>query len=385
MEFKVGQKYRVGAKGCEYGNIIEIVKVNEATKKDFTIQTYKTIKGKKVLGASRSFDNYSPFAKSLIPVHNECIVIYRKGNETIALDKTTGKKAVATCSPDDTYDFYKGAQLAFNRLTVPTGEEPKNVNFKCAVEPQYFNGFVQCVKNGYKNRISLEGFTVGNIYEVKGGYITSDDGWTCKGPRANIEDLCSGMGHTFKEIKKVKRIAKAGEYVEIIKAGKVPHTNGKPDYKDGDILKIICAYYNQARYAEQEESSDRLRVLHDDEYVVLEGYEPIEKEPEFKPYLRGMINHYGIIGSKTPLKDVLNRELKVGDTVDIYNENGTCYGEYAVVCDNEKAFIMSIKESCRPDGTIVGWKAIKKRSFSEISNGEKVDDITYVKERAQSE
>lgn len=47
---------------------------------------------------------------------NETIVIYRKGNETIAFNKETGKKAIAKCSLEDTFDFNVGAKLAFDRL-----------------------------------------------------------------------------------------------------------------------------------------------------------------------------------------------------------------------------------------------------------------------------
>lgn len=54
-----------------------------------------------------------------------CIVIYSNGTETIALNKATGEKAVAKCSPDDTYDFYTGARLAFDRLTKPPVKEVK--------------------------------------------------------------------------------------------------------------------------------------------------------------------------------------------------------------------------------------------------------------------
>lgn len=64
---------------------------------------------------------------------NQCIVIYRNGSETIALDKTTGKKAVAHCHPDDAYDIYVGAKLALDRLTDGTGvETPQHVNCKCS-------------------------------------------------------------------------------------------------------------------------------------------------------------------------------------------------------------------------------------------------------------
>ena len=54
--------------------------------------------------------------RGLEPYQNETIVIYRKGNEVIALDKKTGKKAIANCSPEDTFDFNFGAKLAFDRL-----------------------------------------------------------------------------------------------------------------------------------------------------------------------------------------------------------------------------------------------------------------------------
>ena len=47
---------------------------------------------------------------------NETIVIYRKDREVIAVDKVTGDKAIAKCSPEDTFDFNIGAKLAFERL-----------------------------------------------------------------------------------------------------------------------------------------------------------------------------------------------------------------------------------------------------------------------------
>lgn len=47
----------------------------------------------------------------------ERIVIYRNDNKVIALDKSTGKTAMARCNPADTFDFMTGAKLAFDRLT----------------------------------------------------------------------------------------------------------------------------------------------------------------------------------------------------------------------------------------------------------------------------
>ena len=44
------------------------------------------------------------------------ILITRKGRVVTAEDKNTGEKAIATCSPDDTFDFGTGAMIAVARL-----------------------------------------------------------------------------------------------------------------------------------------------------------------------------------------------------------------------------------------------------------------------------
>lgn len=50
-------------------------------------------------------------------VKNETIVIYRKGDETVALDKRTGEKAIAKCNlQEGAYDFKTGAKIALERL-----------------------------------------------------------------------------------------------------------------------------------------------------------------------------------------------------------------------------------------------------------------------------
>lgn len=61
----------------------------------------------------------------LVKTQNETIVIYRKDNKVIALDKSTGEKAEANCNPADEFDFRTGAKLAFNRLM---GEDVKPDN-----------------------------------------------------------------------------------------------------------------------------------------------------------------------------------------------------------------------------------------------------------------
>lgn len=58
-------------------------------------------------------------------IKDETIVIYRNGNNVVALDKSTGKKAEAKCNTADEFDFRTGARLAFNRLM---GEDVKPGN-----------------------------------------------------------------------------------------------------------------------------------------------------------------------------------------------------------------------------------------------------------------
>ena len=55
--------------------------------------------------------------EDLIEERAKPIVIYQRDDQhVIALDKNTGLKAEAKCSPEDTFNFYTGAQLAFERL-----------------------------------------------------------------------------------------------------------------------------------------------------------------------------------------------------------------------------------------------------------------------------
>ena len=106
--------------------------------------------------------NYQPYMFE--PIENETIVIYRKGKEVIALDKATGKKAVAKCCPDDEFDFNTGAKLAFDRLLGI--EQPKYKEVKR--HPK---------KGEYVKVLSEDG------HHLKIGYITQyirpafDNGW----------------------------------------------------------------------------------------------------------------------------------------------------------------------------------------------------------------
>lgn len=110
MEFKIGKLYKA-KNGVREGNIIRITS-HDISKSHYGYETVREV-SKDTLN---EFHVYSSFATYLEPV-NECIVIYHKGNEVIALNKIDGSKAVAKCHPDDDFDFMVGAKLAFQRLT----------------------------------------------------------------------------------------------------------------------------------------------------------------------------------------------------------------------------------------------------------------------------
>lgn len=59
-------------------------------------------------------------------IGNKPIVIYRVGRTVVAYDQGTDKSATAKCHPDDEFDFYTGAKLAFSRLTGCDSAKPNN-------------------------------------------------------------------------------------------------------------------------------------------------------------------------------------------------------------------------------------------------------------------
>lgn len=116
MKFKIGKLYKV-KNGVREGNIIRIVG-HDISNSHYEYETVREV-SKDTLN---DFHVWSSFATYLEPV-NECIVIYHKGNEVIALNKIDGSKAVAKCHPDDDFDFMVGAKLAFQRLTGSESSE----------------------------------------------------------------------------------------------------------------------------------------------------------------------------------------------------------------------------------------------------------------------
>jgi hypothetical protein len=154
-KFHVGDVVKPNKKADENYTITTTSVVREAIVtelRDYTMDI-KIIKGSRSVGEvflveEKCFD--------LVRKGNpETIVIYRKDNKVVALDKSTGEKAEANCNPDDEFDFRTGAKLAFSRLMgedvkpddgvrevkrkAIIGEYVKVVNAKPAI-PSYKNG-----------------------------------------------------------------------------------------------------------------------------------------------------------------------------------------------------------------------------------------------------
>lgn len=114
MRFKAGDKVRV-KKFKERPTSWEI-----EGKMDHLMGKVVEIKGSTTLGEYKVYDPKHHcewiFGETDLEPVNETIVIYRKDREVIAVDKVTGDKAIAKCSPEDTFDFNVGAKLAFERL-----------------------------------------------------------------------------------------------------------------------------------------------------------------------------------------------------------------------------------------------------------------------------
>lgn len=115
-KFKVGERYK-SRMILDNAAVIEITEING----DFV--SYKDVE--RETSGRKMFEIGSIFSDNLEKVGSETIVIYRKDNKVVALDKSTGKKAEAKCNPADEFDFRTGAKLAFNRLM---GEDVKPDN-----------------------------------------------------------------------------------------------------------------------------------------------------------------------------------------------------------------------------------------------------------------
>lgn len=246
--------------------------------------------------------------RSLKRAEQETIVIYRKDNEVIALDKATGKKAIAKCSPEDTFDFNIGAKLAFDRL-VNSNKESITVEDMRKRLISYC-GIRTC--KGCKLIFPVCRCGCGVSFNSKtptGKYEMSD------------EEIKDAFNTAFSNgIKEIKRRAKKGEYVKIVDA-----ECSCGNYKNGDILKVICDDDGPVWYGE-----NIGEFLLDKEYVVLEGYKPSKEDNPKGPH-------------KFKVGDIVKGNLESDDRYNVTNSNMTM-GKITEVSEDGKLIDVEILE-----------------------------------------
>lgn len=213
---------------------------------------------------------------------NETIVIYRKGNTVIATDKSTGKTAQATCMDSDTFNLADGQKLAFYRLMGTPEEKIREMLPHMFKKRETEKPFV--IKQDHYNVgdkvLIVDEFTpeccavddmknwLGTIMTIRRSlsngryYMKEDESVRSIGYVWNENCI---VGKVIDGVKKVKRVAKAGEYVLIVN----PLGAGR-NYKKGDIVRILGTHdHGIARYG-----NARGEWLFEREYVVLDGYKP---------------------------------------------------------------------------------------------------------------
>lgn len=145
-KFKVGDKVSIVKPTKEHGKL-----KGEIAEITFIVPD-KQYKYRYVLAFEHQEDCYYFKADELKLVSREEIIIYRDGNNIIALDKATKCKGIARYNPVDDFNFDTGAKLAFERLQDIKGKR------------EVYNGKIVCIKG-------CCGFETGRIYNVVDGKL----------------------------------------------------------------------------------------------------------------------------------------------------------------------------------------------------------------------
>lgn len=154
---------------------------------------------------------------------NECIVIYRKDSDVIALDKRTGEKSIAKCSPDDEFDFNIGAKIAFERLGEKT--------YRIVKQNKYEVGDKVKFVDKWDTGTNEDNF--GRHDDFLGDILT-------------IEDVRIGLKTVYYKIKESNRkesILKNWWFNDNCIEGKAVEINESDEIKVGDYVKVAdCGY-----------------------------------------------------------------------------------------------------------------------------------------------
>lgn len=285
----------------------------------------------------------------------------------------------------------KNCTECWNRVIPETVAEPA----KTKPKSKYFNGKVKCIKTDY------DWWTVGKVYEVVDGIITADDGG--KFPKRD--------DYRYKDAEDVRHAGcTAGtNYNSRNEFIPVEEEEPKSEYKfkvgetvrslrNGKLGKVVCIKADESHYGVEFDENvgghdcgsfelvagsrgkDNHCLWHNTAHL-----EKVNQDPNFIPHLLNGGEHFGNIGEPTNYKDKDGKPLYIGDVVERIDSDGESYGDKPIVRSRvgkkEKTFVMGIEMSCdEKKGKTGKWTIIKKRSYEDVANGEKVGNIKYVKE-----
>nr|DAQ38126.1 MAG TPA: hypothetical protein [Caudoviricetes sp.] len=161
---------------------------------------------------------------------NECIVIYRKDSDVIALDKRTGEKSIAKCSPDDEFDFNIGAKLAFERLGEKKYRIVKQKKYEVGDKVKFVDKWNTGTNEDYFGRHD----------DFLGDILTIED--------ARI--VLRTVYYKIKESHRKEGILKKWWFNDNCIEGKAVEINESDEIKVGDYVKVVdCGklypYYHQ--------------------------------------------------------------------------------------------------------------------------------------------
>mgnify|MGYP000900377547 CR=1 FL=1 len=198
----------------------------------------------------------------LEPAEDRKILITTDGPTTLARlyeGKKVVKSAKAVCSPEDTFDFNKGAQLACNRLMYGTDYNPAEVAFKPESKPDPEPVKLYCVRD------ESDYLTKGKVYEFDGHQLNYDNGHQCW-HFDNYEAWKKGDSCLAAcLVPLVSRPAKVGDWVYFVQNWGGPLAEGSVHRVAGDHYGTLSFVGNAASCSVP------------DAYLVLDGYCP---EPE---------------------------------------------------------------------------------------------------------
>lgn len=232
----------------------------------------------------------------------ETIVIYRKDNEVIAVDKRNNKTAKAICSPKDTFDFLTGAKLAVARLDhhfkvgdIVIGNERANLNYGIT-------------KKGVKCRVVVDEH-YSSLYHYNIMRVSPLNNPTARYTvRPECFDICLEPEIAVKECFKV------GDYVVGTDEASLKY----PITSKG----VVCRVLN--KHSDTNDTDKKyMQVL------------VVDTSSRFRGYKFYVCPEYFTLYDKAKGKEMeQNQPIKVGDKVTVIN-TGACYScATDFVCEN---------------------------------------------------